>query len=60
MPYSAEGMSRVEAYTGGGGQRIVWLSAIERAVHLILLEPERNCIVNNCMDYHVWNKMNDG
>jgi len=60
MPHGAEGMSRVEAYTGGGGQSIVWLSAIEKAVHLIPLEPERNWIVNNHVDYHVWNEMNDG
>ena len=58
-PHGAEGMSRVEAYTGGGGQSIVWLSAIEGAVHLIPLEPERNWIVNNRVDYHVWNEMND-
>jgi len=55
----ARGMSRVEAYTGGGGQSIIWLSAIEGAIHLIPLEPERNWIVNNRVDYHVWNKMND-
>jgi len=59
-PHGTEGMSRVEAYTGGGGQSIVWLSAIEGAVHLIPLEPERNWIVNNRVDYHVWNEMNDG
>jgi len=53
MPHGADGMSRVEACTGGGGQSIVWLSAIEGAVHLIPLEPERNWIVNNHVDYHV-------
>jgi len=59
-PHGAEGMSKVKAYTAGGGQRIVWLSAIEWAVHLIPPEPERNWIVNNHVDYHVWNEMNNG
>jgi len=26
---------------------------------LIPVEPERNWIVNNRVDYHVWNEMND-
>ena len=60
MPHGVEGMSRVEAYIRGGGQRIVWLSAIEGAVYLIPLEPERNWIMNNRINYHVWNKMHDG
>jgi len=59
IPYGPEGMSRVEGYAGGGERSIVWLSAIEGAVHLIPVEPERNWIVNNHVDYHVWNKMND-
>jgi len=58
-PHSSEGMSKVEGYARWGGQSIVWLSAIERAVHLMSLEPERNWIVNNRVDYHVWNEMND-
>jgi len=59
-PHGPEGISRVKGYAGEGGQSIVWLSAIERAVHLIPVEPERNWIVNNHVDYHVWNEMNDG
>ena len=60
MPHGPEGMSRVEGYAGVGGQSIVWLCAIEGAVHLIPLEPEWNWIVNNHVDYHVWNEMTDG
>jgi len=60
MPHGPEGMSRVEGYAGVGGQSIVWPSVIEGAVHLISLESERNWIVNNRVDYHVWNEMNDG
>jgi len=58
-PHGPEGMSRVEGYAGGSGQSIVWLSATEGAVHLIPLEPERNWIGNNHVDYHVGNEMND-
>jgi len=58
-PHGPEGMSEVKEYLHGGGQTVVWLSAIEGAVHLIPLEPERNFIVNNRVDYHVWNEMND-
>ena len=59
-PHGLEGMSRVEGRTGGGGDCIVWLRAIEGAVHLIPLESERNWIVNHLVDYHVWNEMNGG
>jgi len=59
-PHGPEGMSRVEGYAGGGGYSIVWLSTIEGAVHLIPLEAEWNWIVNNRVDYHVWNEMNNG
>jgi len=59
-PHGPEGISRVEGYAGVGGQSIVWLCAIEGAVHLIPLEPEWNWIVNNHVDYHVWNEMTDG
>jgi hypothetical protein len=38
---------------------VVWLRTIEGAAHLIPVEPERNCIVNKRVDYHVWNEMND-
>jgi len=60
MLQGSKGMSRVEGYAVGGEQSIVWVSAIDRAVHLIPLEPERNWIVNNYVDYHVWNEMHDG
>jgi len=57
MPHGPEKMSRVEGYAGGGRQSIVWLGV---TVHLIPLEPERNWIMNNHVEYHVWNEMNDG
>ncbi|KAF8415030.1 hypothetical protein EV426DRAFT_579132 [Tirmania nivea] len=59
-PYGSEGMFYVQEFKRGGGQTIVWLRAIEGAAHLIPLEPERKWIVNNRVDYHVWNEMNDG
>jgi hypothetical protein len=58
-PSGAEGMSYVGEVTGGGCQNVVWVHAIEGAVHLIPLEPNRHWIVNNRVDYHVWNEVND-
>jgi len=58
-PHGPEGMSEVKEYLHGGAQTVVWLSVIKGVVHLIPLEPERNFIVNNRVDYHVWNEMND-
>ena len=58
-PHGPEGMSYVQEFTGGGRQSVIWLRAIEGAVHLIPLEPERKWIVNNRVDYNVWNEMND-
>ena len=59
MPHGPEGMSYVQEFTSGGGQTVIWLSGIEGAAHLIPLEPERKWIVNNRVDYNVWNEMND-
>jgi len=58
-PHGPEGMSEVKEFLNGGGQTVVWLCAIEGAAHLVLRELERNWIVNNRVDYHVWNEMND-
>jgi len=46
-------------FTGGEGQNGVWVQAIEEAAHLIPLEPSQNWIVNNRVDYHIWNEIND-
>ena len=59
-PPGREGMSYVKEFTGRGGQSVVWLRAIEGAAHLMPLEPERKWIVNNRVDYNVWNEMHDG
>ena len=58
-PHGPEGMSGVKEFLHGGGQTVVWLRTIEGAAHLIPVEPEKNWIVNNRVDYHVWNEMND-
>jgi len=58
-PHGPEGMSEVKGFLHGGGQTVVWLRAIEGAAHLVPREPERNWIVNNRVDYHAWNEMND-
>jgi len=58
-PHDPEWMSEVKEFLHGGGQTVVWLRTIEGAVHLIPVESERNWIVHNRVDYHVWNEMND-
>jgi len=58
-PHGPEGMSEVKEFLHRGVQTVVWLRAIEGAAHLVPREPERNWIVNNRVDYHVWNEMND-
>jgi len=58
-PHGPEGMSEVTECLYAGGQTVVWLRAIERATHVVQQEPERNWIVNNTVDYHMWNEMND-
>ena len=58
-PEGPEGMSEVKDLLHGGGQTVVWLRTIEGVAHLIPVEPEPNWIVNNRVDYHVWNEMND-
>jgi hypothetical protein len=57
--HGPEGMSEVKEFLHGGGQTVVWLRAIEGVAHLVLREPESNWIVNNRVDYRVWNEMND-
>jgi len=59
MPHGPEEMSQVKLLLHQGGQMVVWLRAIEGAAHLVLREPERYWIVNNRVDYHMLNKMND-
>jgi len=58
-PHGPEEMSEVKEFLHGGGQMVVWLCAIEGAAHLIPRELERNWTVNNRVDYHMWNEMND-
>jgi len=58
-PGGPQGMSFLGKFTGGEDQNVVWVQAIEEAAHLIPLEPSRNWIVNNWVDYHVWNEVND-
>ena len=43
-----------------GGDYMVWLWSLEGAAHLIAIEPRYRWIVNNRIDYHTWNELNDG
>ena len=53
-------MSYVESPPMEQGEIVVWIGNIEGAVHLVPLEPNQRWVVNNRVDYHVWNEMNDG
>ena len=57
-PHGPEGMSGVEEFTEGG--KVIRLSSLEAAAHLIPLQPARKWIVNNRIDYNAWNAMPDG
>ena len=58
-PHCPEEMSEVKVFLHGGGQTVEWLRTIEGAVHLIPVKAERNWIVKNRVDYHMWNEMNN-
>ena len=60
IPHGPESMSYVESRPKGEGEIVVGIRNIEAAVHLVPFEPDRKWIVNNRVDYHVWNEMNDG
>ena len=60
IPHGLEGMSYVECRTMGEGEMVIWIWNIEGAVHLVPLEPDQKWVVNNRVDYHMWNEMNDG
>ena len=60
IPHGPEGMSYVESPPMGQGEMVVWIRNIEGAVHLVPLELNQRWVVNNRVDYHVWNEMNDG
>ena len=49
----------MQTYADRSGDIVVWLRNIEEAVHFVPLEPEHKGVLNNQVDYHVWNVMND-
>ena len=60
IPHRPESMSNVESRPMGEGEMVIWIRNIEGAVHLVPLEPDRKWVVNNLVNYHIWNEMNDG
>ena len=52
-------MSYIESRPKVEGEIVVGIQNIEAAVHLVPFEQDQKWIVNNHVDYHVWNKMND-
>ena len=42
------------------GDIVVWLRSLEGMAYLIPLEPGHHWIVNNRIDYHTWNELNNG
>jgi len=59
-PKGPEGMACVKKRENGTGDIVVWLRSLEGTAHLIPLEPGHRWIVNNRIDYHTWNELNDG
>ena len=59
IPHGPEGMSYVESPPMEQGEIVVWIRNIEGAVHLVPLELNQRWVVNNRVDYHIWNDMND-
>ena len=59
IPHGPEGMSYVESPPMGQGEIVVWIRNIEGVVNLVPLEPDQRWVVNNRVDYHVRNAMND-
>ena len=59
IPHVPEGMSYIESPPMGEGEIVVWIRIIQGAVHLVPLEPNQRWVVNNLVDYHIWNDMND-
>ena len=60
IPHGSEGMSYVESLPMGQKEIVVWIQNIEGALHLGLREPNQRWVMNKQVDYHIWNKMNDG
>ena len=60
IPHGPEGMFYVKSCPKGEEEIVVGIRNIELVVHLVPFEPDWKCIVNNHIDYHVWNEMNDG
>ena len=56
-PGGPEEMSYLGKFMSREGQNVVWVQAIEGVAHLIPLKPSWNWIVNNRVDYHVWNEV---
>ena len=60
LPNGAQWMSDLESPSIGQGEIVVWIRNIEGAVHLVQLKPKQRWVVNNHVDYHVLNQMNNG
>ena len=59
-PHGPEGMSYVARRSSVQGEYVAWVRNIKGAVHLVPVEPDHKWVVNNRVDYYVWNEMNDG
>jgi hypothetical protein len=59
-PKGPEGMAYVQVRQNQSGDCVVWLRSLEGVAQLIPVEPNCRWIVNNRIDYHTWNELNDG
>jgi len=55
--WKEEGMIQVAQRADGNSMYVIRIADIERMTHLILLETEKVWLVNNRIDFRIWNEL---
>jgi len=56
-PHREEGMIRMEGIHGERGVHLIRIADMEGMAHLILLEEDKVWLVNNRIDFNIWNEL---
>jgi len=56
-PYSEEGIIHTELMDGEKGFHFIRIANIEGMAHLIPLDKDRLWLVNNRIDFNIWNEL---